>query len=125
MAYIHSFGKQAAADGKRGATSFGENLAVKQTVADGDGGAILIHERHTLFKGPALDRGLPAGGGVYLNSFLKGAAGDGAVVAHTPLEVTIGDGAGVVHRSLEDAAGDDAGDGHIIVVVAVVVVHLS
>ena len=123
-AYIHSFGKQAAADGKRGVTFFGDNLAVKLAVFDDDGG-VIIREGHTLFKGSALDLGLRAGGGVYLDSFLKGAAGDGSVVAHIPLEVTIGDDAGVVHRSLEGAAGDDAGDGHIIVVVAVVVVHLS
>ena len=123
-ACIYGFGKQAAADGKRGVTSFGDNLAVKQAVFDDDGG-VIIREGHTLFKGSALDLGLHAGGGVYLDNFLKGAAGDGSVVAHIPLEVTIGDDAGVVHRSLEGAAGDDAGDGHIIVVVAVVVVHLS
>ena len=123
-AYIHGVGKQAAADGKRGATYSGENLAVKQAVADGDGGVIIL-KIHTLFKGSALDLGLIAGGGVYLDSFLKGAAGDGAVVARFPLEGAAGDDAGVVHRSLEGAAGDDAGDGHIIVVVAVVVVHLS
>lgn len=107
MAYIHSFGKQAAADGKREATYSGENLAVKQTVADGDG-SVIIHERHTLFKGPALDLGLSAGGGVYLDSFLKGAAGDGAaVVVQNPLEGTVGDGAAeVVHLPLEGAVGD-------------------
>ena len=87
FACIHSFGKQAAADGKRGGTSFGDNLALKQAVADGDGSAI-IHERHTLFKGPA---------------------GDGAaVVIHRLLEGAAGDVFGVVHRSLEGAAGDGA-----------------
>ena len=108
-ACIYSLGKQAAGDEKRGVTFFGDNLAVKLAVFDGEGG-VIIREGHTLFKGSALDLGLRAGGGVYLDSFLKGAAGDGAVVARFPLEV---------------AAGDDAGDGHIIVVVAVVVVHLS
>lgn len=112
-------------DGKRGVTSFGYNLTVKQAVADDDGGAITILERHALFKGPALDLGLSAGGGVYLDSFLKGAAGDGAAgVGHIPLESTAGDGAAevvqltlegtagdgavVVHLPLEGAAGDDA-----------------
>ena len=116
--------KIAAGDGKRGVTFFGYNLTVKQAVADGDG-SVRTLERHTLFKGPALDRGLSAGGGVYLDSFLKGAAGDGAaVVVQNPLEGTVGDGAaevvrlplegavgdgtGVVHIPLEGAAGDDA-----------------
>ena len=106
-AYIHGVGKQAAADGKRGVTFFGYNLTVKQAVADGDG-SVRTLERHTLFKGPALDRGLSAGGGVYLDSFLKGAAGDGAaVVVQNPLEGTVGDGAAeVVRLPLEGAAGD-------------------
>ena len=107
VAYIHSFGKQAAGDGKRGFTFFGDNRAVKQAVFDGEGG-VIIREDHTLFKGSALDLGLRAGGGVYLDNFLKGAAGDGAVVAHFPLEVTIGDGAVVVHLPLEGAVGDGA-----------------
>ncbi|HAR93253.1 MAG TPA: hypothetical protein DCR80_04305, partial [Faecalibacterium sp.] len=107
VAYIHSFGKQAAGDGKRGATSSGENLAVKQAVADGDG-SVIIRKLHTLFKGPAIDLS-HVGGGVYLNSFLKGAAGDGAVVVRFPLEGTIGDGAAeVVHLPLEGTAGDGA-----------------
>ena len=110
-AYIHGVGKQAAADGKRGATSFGENLAVKQAVADGDGSVIIL-KLHTLFKGSALDRGLIAGRGVYLDSFLKGAAGDGFVVDHHPLEGTVGDGAVVVHILLEGTAGDGAGVAH-------------
>ena len=141
-ACIHSLGKQAAGDGKRGATSFDENLAVKQAVADGDG-SVIIRKLHTLFKGSALDRGIVAGGGVYLDSFLKDAAGDGAAVVihrllegaagdgaasvvHLPLEGAVGDGAVVVHSPLEGAAGDDAGD--VLaggVVVAVAVVHLS
>ena len=110
-AYIHGVGKQAAADGKRGVTFFGYNLTVKQAVADGDG-SVRTLERHTLFKGPALDRGLSAGGGVYLDSFLKGAAGDGFVVDHLPLEGTVGDGAVVVHILLEGTAGDGAGVAH-------------
>ena len=105
VAYIHSFGKQAAGDGKRGATSSGENLAVKQAVADGDG-SVIIRKLHTLFKGPAIDLS-HVGGGVYLNSFLKGAAGDGAVVVvHLPFEGAVGDGVVVVHILLEGTAGD-------------------
>ena len=107
VAYIHGFGKQAAADGKRGVTFFGDNLAVKQAVFDGDGG-VIIREGHILFKGSTLDLGLRAGGGVYPDSFLKGAAGDGAVVAHIPLEGAVGDDFVVVHPPLEDAAGDGA-----------------
>ena len=98
-------------DGKRGVTFFGYNLTVKQAVADGDG-SVRTLERHTLFKGPALDRGLIAGRGVYLDSFLKGAAGDGFVVDHHPLEGTVGDGAVVVHILLEGTAGDGAGVAH-------------
>ena len=109
VAYIHSFGKQA--------------------VADGDGSVIIL-ELHTLFKGSALDRGLIAGRGVYLNSFLKGAAGDGSVVVHSPLEVTIGDGLVVVHHALEleGAAGDGFVVAHILLEDATgdvcVVVHI-
>ena len=125
-ACIHSLGKQAAGDGKRGATSFDENLAVKQAVADGDG-SVIIRKLHTLFKGSALDRGIVAGGDVYLDSFLKDAAGDGAaVVIHRLLEGAAGDVFGVVHRSLEGAVGDGAvvvhlplegavGDGFVVV----------
>ena len=111
VAYIHGVGKQAAADGKRGGTSSGDNLVVKQAVFDGDGSVIIL-KLHTLFKGSALDRGLIAGRGVYLNSFLKGAAGDGFVVDHHPLEGTVGDGAVVVHILLEGTAGDGAGVAH-------------
>ena len=107
VAYIHGVGKQAAADGKRGGTSSGDNLVVKQAVFDGDGSVIIL-KLHTLFKGSALDRGLIAGRGVYLNSFLKGAAGDGFVVDHLPLEGTVGDGAVVVHILLEGTVGDGA-----------------
>lgn len=96
-----------------GATYSGENLAVKQAVADGDGGVIIL-KIHTLFKGPARDRGILAGGGVYLNTFLKDAAGDGVVVGHSILEGAAGDSAPVVHIPQEGAVGDGAG----------VVVHL-
>ena len=129
VAYIHIFGKQTAADGKRGVTFFGYNLTVKQAVADGDG-SVRTHERHTLFKGPALDRGICAGGGGYFDSILKGAAGDGAaVVAQNPLEGTVGDGAAeVVQLTLEGTAGDGAIVAHLPLEGAVgdgfVVVHI-
>ena len=96
----------------------------KQAVADDDGSAI-IHERHVLFKGSALDRGISAGG-VYLNRSLKGAAGDGSVVVHKISEGAAGDGFVVAHILLEGTTGDvavvvhlpvegTAGDGAMIV----------
>ena len=107
VAYIHSFGKQAAADAKRAGVTFcGRNLSVKQAVGD-DGVARTSIELYTLFKGSTLNCD-PVGGLVHLDNFLKGAAGDGSEVSHLPLEDTVGDGVGVVHRLLEGTVGDGA-----------------